>query len=392
MCQILDGLYIILRRIIIITYFRKMNWKNNFWQYLWIFATIIFWFAAAANFFDGQWNNPPDYYFQYEDGMTGEEKQAEFFRVEGLLFWKILANTIHLFLPFAILVYGNWFYLVKKYLSKQKYWAYLWRLAIFLLLISFVLNFQPELTIEQNLMVEGETIWVIPNILSVVNLTFWVAVFTTPLYLSFNWFQQNAQLADLRNEKLETELSFLKSQINPHFFFNTLNNLYALTLENSEAAPEVILKLSDLMRYTIYDGREEAVPIRQEITFIENYLELQRIRLHKKSTITFQHKVSNPELEVPPLLFVIFLENAFKHGVETLRDNAIVDLEISENEGVVKFYALNNYDHEERNLKGGLGLDNIKRRLKLLFGNHYKLEIVDQENTYRVYLTLNLNG
>lgn len=390
LCQFLNALYILLHGIIIITYFRKMNWKKDYWQYLWILGTILFWFAAGANFFDGQWNNPPDYYFQYEEGMTEAERQAEFFRVEGRLFWKILANTIHLFLPFAILVYGNWFYLVKNFLSKQKYWAYLWRLTLFLFLIAFVLNFQPELTIEQNVKTQGETIWIIPNFLSVLTLTFWVTVFTTPLYLSYNWFQQNAQLANLKSEKLETELSFLKSQINPHFFFNTLNNLYALTLENSTVAPEVILKLSDLMRYTIYDGRAESVSLQQEITFIENYLELQRIRLHKKSSITFQHNVSCPTLAVPPLLFVIFLENAFKHGVETLRDNAIVDIEISENEGVVKFYALNNYDHEERKLTDGLGLENVKRRLKLLFGDQYKLDIVDQENTYRVYLSLGI--
>jgi len=368
-----------------------MNGKKDYWQYLWILGNVLFWFAAGANFFAGQWNNPPDYYFQYEAGMTHAERQAEFFRVEGLLFWKILANTIHLFLPFAMLVYGNWFYFVKKYLSKQRYWAYIWRVALFLLLLAAILNFQPEFQFQPNYLKEyGKIRWVIPNVFTVLAIMFWVLIFTTPLYLSFNWFQQNAQLAALRNEKLETELSFLKSQINPHFFFNTLNNLYALTLENSKAAPEVILKLSDLMRYTIYDGRAESVPLQQEVTFIENYLELQRIRLHKKSTITFQHNISNLQLSVPPLLFVIFLENAFKHGVETLRDNAIVDIEISESKGVIKFYILNNYDHEERKLKGGLGLENVKRRLKLLFGNQYKLEIVDQENTYRVYLSLNL--
>jgi len=365
--------------------------RKNFLQYLWIIGTVIIWLTACAIFFDSQWNNPSDYYYQYEEGMTDSEKQAEFFRVDRLLFWKILANTLHLFIPFALLIYGNWFYFVKRYLTQQRYWAYLWRLALFALSIAFILNFQPEFQFSPNYLKHGgEILWVIPNLLIVLTIIFWILVFTTPIYLSFNWFQQNAQLADLRNEKLETELSFLKSQINPHFFFNTLNNLYALTLENSKAAPEVILKLSDLMRYTIYDGRAELVSIQQEITFIENYLELQRIRLHKKSSITFQHHVTNLKLQIPPLLFVIFLENAFKHGVETLRNNAIVDLELSENEGLIKFYVLNNYDHEERKIKGGLGLENIKRRLKLLFDNQYKLEIVDQENTYRVYLTLNL--
>lgn len=370
-----------------------MNWKKDLGKYLLILINIIGWIAACANFFDSQWNSPPDYFYQYQEGMTDVERQAEFFRVEGLLFWKILLNTIHLFLPFALLVYGNWFYLVKRYLTKQRYWGYIWRLALFALFNAFILNFHPEFDLGPNkLKSQGEVLWVLPNITYPLAAILWVLVFTIPLYLSFNWFQQNAQLADLRNAQLETELSFLKSQINPHFFFNTLNNLYALTLENSKAAPEVILKLSDLMRYTIYDGREESVPLQQEITFIENYLELQRIRLHKKSTITFHHNVTNTQLQVPPLLFVIFLENAFKHGVETLRDNAIVDLELSESEGVVKFYALNNYDHEERKLKAGLGLENVKRRLKLLFGNQYKLDIVDQENTYRIYLTLNLTA
>ncbi len=237
---------------------------------------------------------------------------------------------------------------------------------------------------------KGTVIFYIPKILEVMTLEFWVVLITTLFYLFFNWFQQNTQLANLKSEKLESELSFLKSQINPHFFFNMLNNLYALTLENSKAAPGVILKLSDLMRYTIYDGKESAVLLGQEVIFIENYLELQKIRLHKKSEITFQQNISNPKLAIPPLLFVIFLENAFKHGVETLRDNAIVDLQLTEKDGLIKFYVLNNYDHEERQKTGGLGLENIKRRLKLLFGATYKLEIVDQENTYRVYLTINL--
>ncbi len=102
-----------------------MNWKKDYWLYLWILGNVLFWLITGANFFDSQWNSPTEYYFQYEEGMTAAERQIEFFRVEQLLVWKILANTIHLFLPFALLVYGNWFYFVKRYLSKQRYWAYL---------------------------------------------------------------------------------------------------------------------------------------------------------------------------------------------------------------------------------------------------------------------------
>jgi len=371
-----------------------MNWKKNIGQQLLVAANVIFWIAVATNLFDGQLYSPPEYLYPYTPEMSEAERQMEFSRVEKTLYWKILGNVIYLILPFLILIYGNWLFLVKNFLSEQRYWGYVWRLSIFLLAFGFILSFHPEFNWENAYVKIGASdrvLFYIPEIFQVMTVGFWVIFLTTPLYLSYNWFQQNAQLIDLRNEKLETELSFLKSQINPHFFFNTLNNLYALTLENSKAAPEVILKLSDLMRYTIYDGKEPAVLISEEVTFIENYLELQKIRLHKKSEITFQKNIGNPKLEVPPLLFVIFLENAFKHGVETLRDNAIVDLQLTEKEGVIKFYALNNYDHEERLISKGLGLENIKRRLKLLFGSAYKLEIVDQENTYRVYLTIDLN-
>lgn len=367
--------------------------RKKWSKYLLIFANIIFWLSVILNYAVGLWNTPPDYFYHFPQGITAAEREEELLRVEAVFIWKVIGNTLHLFLPFILIIYGNWFYLVRRYLAKEKYWGYIWRLVLLLFSMAFILSFHPEMNQSNTaLRMNGNQVLPIPETLVLFTLCSWLIILTTPFYLSVSWFKQNAQLSALKNEKLETELSFLKSQINPHFFFNTLNNLYALTLENSKAAPEVILKLSDLMRYTIYDGRESAVPIAQEVRFIENYLELQKIRLYKKTTINFQKEISNPQLFLPPLLFVIFLENAFKHGVETLRDNAIVDLQLTENKGVIKFYCLNNYDHEERKIKGGLGLENIKRRLKLLFNQHYKLEIVDQENTYRIYLTINITG
>lgn len=357
-----------------------MNWKKNFGPYLLIIANIGFWVVMYVAWFSEFWEEQPINNPQFVGELKGGNAYY-LFRAFVLSFTVVTSALV--------VVYANWFWLVKDYLAKQKYWDYLWRLLVLLLVVSIFMSFHPRLEGSWLMFSTKSGIqFRIPEILTLMYIFFMITLLTTPLYLSYNWFQQNAQLADLKNEKLETELSFLKSQINPHFFFNTLNNLYALTLENSKAAPAVILKLSDLMRYTIYDGRAGAVPIAQEITFIDNYLELQKIRLHKKASINFQKEITNPNLMIPPLLFVIFLENAFKHGVETLRDNAIVDLQLIENEGVVKFYCLNNYDHEERNTSKGLGLENVKRRLKLLFDNRYKLEIVDQENTYRVYLTI----
>ena len=376
-------LYIILPQLIIIRYFGRMNWKKNLGKRLLIIGNVGFWIVLHVAWWTIFWEEQP---------MNDVGKTKTLQGGSTYYFLKSILLTITSVTPFMLIIYSNWFWLVKHYLAKQKYWAYVWRLFLLLFVVSFLMSFHPYLNQSNTYFGSGgNTLFRIPDTLVILNATFWVSLLTTPFYLSYNWFLLNTQLANLKNEKLETELSFLKSQINPHFFFNTLNNLYALTLENSKAAPDVILKLSDLMRYTIYDGKESVVLLGQEITFIENYLELQKIRLHKKSIITFQQNISNLKLEIPPLLFVIFLENAFKHGVETLRDNAIVDLQLTEKEGVIKFYALNNYDHEERQNSRGLGLENIKRRLKLLFGDAYKLEIVDQENTYRVYLTLNLN-
>jgi len=357
-----------------------MNWKKNFGAYLLLIANIVFWVVMYIAWFSIYWEDQP----VNDPAFVGELKGGKTY-----YFLRALCLSFSGVTSVLVVIYTNWFWLVKRYLAKQQYLDYFWRLVILLLVIAFFMSFHPALD-DAWLILKSreEVLWRIPRILTVMYVFFMVTLLTTPLYLSYNWFQQNAQLAELKNEKLETELSFLKSQINPHFFFNTLNNLYALTLENSKAAPAVILKLSDLMRYTIYDGRSAAVPISQEVAFIDNYLELQKIRLHKKAVINFQKEISNPDLEIPPLLFVIFLENAFKHGVETLRDNAIVDLQLIESEGVIKFYCLNNYDHEERNTSKGLGLENVKRRLKLLFKDRYKLEIVDQENTYRVYLTI----
>ncbi len=359
-----------------------MNWKKNIGKRLLILGNVGFWVVLHVVW----WT-----IFGEEQPINDAENTTAL--KGGIIYYSLrsVLITITSVTPFTVIIYSNWFWLVKNYLAEQKYWAYIWRLFLLLFGVSFLMSFHPYLN-QSNTHISsgGVSLFRVPDTLVILNATFWITLLTTPFYLSYNWFLQNTQLANLKNEKLETELSFLKSQINPHFFFNTLNNLYALTLENSKAAPKVILKLSDLMRYTIYDGKESAVFLGQEVKFIENYLELQKIRLHKKSEIIFQQNISNLKLEIPPLLFVIFLENAFKHGVETLRDNAIVDLQLTEKEGVVKFYALNNYDHEERQTSNGLGLENIKRRLKLLFGDNYKLEIVDQENTYRVYLTINL--
>ncbi|MEO0572598.1 MAG: histidine kinase, partial [Bacteroidota bacterium] len=141
------------------------------------------------------------------------------------------------------------------------------------------------------------------------------------IYQQLNW------LISVKLNQTHAELQLLKSQVNPHFFFNTLNNLYGLVVEKSEQAPEMVLKLSDMMRYTIYEGKEDVVSLTDEIQYLKNYIELHKIRHQKSVDIRFEHDVQS-DLKVAPLLFIILLENAFKHGVEGLTENAFIRLEL----------------------------------------------------------------
>ncbi|BDD03938.1 sensor histidine kinase [Aureibacter tunicatorum] len=212
-------------------------------------------------------------------------------------------------------------------------------------------------------------------------------VLPVPVFFIFWLYEQWKWLKNLKAEKAQAELALLRTQINPHFFFNTLNNLYALTIKNSMQAPEVILKLSDMMRYTIYEGEKELVSISDEIDYLNNYIELHQIRYKKSVDIIFEHEV-NPEIKIAPLLFIILLENAFKHGVETLAENAFIHIRLHENAGELCFEIENNFDPEESKSTQGIGLQNLKKRLVLLYENQHELNFNTKEDVYSVTLKI----
>lgn len=193
----------------------------------------------------------------------------------------------------------------------------------------------------------------------------------------------------LKNEQTQAELLHLRSQLNPHFFFNTLNNLYALTIKNSKQAPEVILKLSEMMRYTIYEGEKNNVSIENEITYLENYIELHKIRYRDPVLIDFKHSVDKT-LSIAPLLFINLLENAFKHGVDTLTENAFIKINLTNDPDFIYFSIENNFDKKERNQTKGIGLTNLKRRLSLLYPRAHKLEFTQQNNIYKATLKVSI--
>lgn len=207
------------------------------------------------------------------------------------------------------------------------------------------------------------------------------------------WFINEKQLKEIENQKLTAELSYLKAQINPHFFFNTLNGIYALARQKSDQTPDVILKLSDLMRYIIYEANTSKVLLSREINHLENYIDLQKIRLSEIVQVSFRVIGTAGILQIEPLLFSGFLENAFKHGIDYSRPGKIdILLEIKE-DGLI-FVVKNpipKLTKETNAQNSGVGLKNIKQRLQLVFPNRHKLNIYQKEGQHIVELYLKLN-
>ena len=192
----------------------------------------------------------------------------------------------------------------------------------------------------------------------------------------------------LERENLEQQLEYLKYQINPHFFMNTLNNIHALVDIDPEKAKTTILELSKMMRFVLYEGNKQRVPLDREITFLQNYIRLMKLRYTDKVRITVNTPQNIPNCDIPPLLFITFVENAFKHGVSYQQESFIdIKMEVG---AQLTFTCSNSKITKEEDKHGGVGLTNVKQRLDLIYGNRYSLDINDQADTYTVTLKIPL--
>ena len=197
----------------------------------------------------------------------------------------------------------------------------------------------------------------------------------------------------LEKEKTEFELSFLKAQVNPHFFFNTLNNIYSLIEDKDAFAANIVLKLSDLMRYTLYESNHTRIPLTRELQFIQDYVNLEKIR-HKNHVVIETTFSSAPEgLEIAPLILITFIENAFKHGVNNSIDASLVQISASVHEHTLTFTVKNSKPGKLKReiVQGGIGLVNVRRRLDLIYPNSYQLTMQNQPSFYTVNLTIVLH-
>ncbi len=220
---------------------------------------------------------------------------------------------------------------------------------------------------------------------------------TTLLKLSKSWFlliEADRKLIRAEKEKISNELLALRSQINPHFLFNSLNSVYSLALHQSAKTPAVILKISDLMRYMLYEANEEKVPLKDELNFIENYFELQKLRSDEKAEINLNITGQTVNLKIAPLLFLPFIENSFKHGVKGDPESGFTRIGISVTDEYIQLAVINNKGKIEKIEKSeyqGIGLQNARRRLELLYPGKHVLLIDDKDSSFEVKLKVDLS-
>ena len=221
--------------------------------------------------------------------------------------------------------------------------------------------------------------------------TFVNSIYAVLIYILIEWIKSMKQQAELISQKQTSELALLRSQVSPHFLFNTLNNIDSLIARDPDKASESVIKLSEIMRYMIYDTSSDNVPVSKEIEYLESYISLQRLRLKDPEYISF--KINNPQSSKPiaPMIFVSFIENAFKHGFKQMPSpGIIISLDVQENS--IFFSCINYYKKDETVIKdktSGIGLANVKRRLELIYPNKHTLKISNENNIFTVQLTLN---
>lgn len=195
----------------------------------------------------------------------------------------------------------------------------------------------------------------------------------------------------MRREKLVMELAYLKSQLNPHFLFNTMNNLYGLSLSEPERTPDVILRLGEMMRYMLYESNETLVPVDREIEYLTGFIELEKLRYPAETYVHFTLEGNVNGIMIAPLLFITFVENAFKHG--QLRDPAFpVHISLSISGSTLRFETSNQITFQNRDTAGGIGLKNVERRLALLYSGKHMLRVWQEADQFHTLLEINVNA
>ena len=301
-----------------------------------------------------------------------------------------------LYLPIKLLIQATVVYLNLNFLIPSFYhprtrrWLY-WVLVVVLLAATGLLNYFHELIVWKHFNTTGPD-----NLLQMYFMNCLLPlrflVFSALLNATVDFYKQKEYLKKVELEKATAELNFLKAQVNPHFLFNTLNNLYALILEKSDKSAESVLMLADIMKYLLSEGKESRVMLLKEIQLLQNYTALERLR-KPEIEITFTVSGNTEKLFITPLLLLPLVENAFKYGLNTVSKNGFIRIAIVCSEKEMHLKVANNIppaNNKEALYSLGIGIENVKKRLEILYSGKYDLEIRNENASFIVDLQLKL--
>lgn len=339
------------------------------------FKHILFWLGVF-------------FYFMFSSNITNYEG--------GYI--QLFHTTSKIIIPQIITAYVCLYVLIPRFLNTKKTVLFIFWLAI-LLIVMFALYvlihmyfYEPkyiQFYNEIELKYASASYW---ERLTTFSLLLSKAIkFLTPatLLLMARFYQNQQKYLKLNEQKKIAELTALKHQLNPHFLFNTLNNLYALAIKKSDQTPEVIEKLSDMLDYMLYRCNDTFVLLHKEIELIENYLSLEKIRYGKRVQISFQKNIDR-DVKIAPLILLTYIENAFKHGVSQELKEAIITLKIKLDGNLIVFNIKNSKSETsvENSTEHQIGLSNVKKQLDLIYADNYELTIDDNKDSYQVTLKL----
>lgn len=313
-------------------------------------------------------------------------------------YWYSLRSNLVEFPIHIILVYINLYYLLPRYIPNRlpKYLVLLFFAILAMSLVRIVLNYQFVTTeVWRESVIKEQSLFGFNYIIAVFIGELYVVGLTTAIKLIIDWVRTQRRARELERRNHETELSFLRSQVQPHFFFNTLNNLYSLTLDKSDKAPETVLKLSDLMSYVIYKGKNNKVSLPEEVTHIQNYIDLERLRYGDNLIAEINISGNIQGKFIPPLILMPFVENSFKHGAHYKNGAIPISINLSLNGNVLYFKVKNSKSRSksshEQSSNSGIGIQNTLRRLELLYDKNFNLDIIEDERTYQISLKITLD-
>jgi two-component system, LytTR family, sensor histidine kinase AlgZ len=307
---------------------------------------------------------------------------------------RLLFTGTQVFFNLAI-AYLNYFWILPRFLVNKRLWRYLIELIVPLILLVTIrvllMRYYIDGYTHQELYFYSAVYY-----LQVAADMFFILVFIGLLRFAVDLFELEARKKEIENENLSSELRFLKAQINPHFLFNTLNNLYYLAYSKSNHTTEVIERLSQMMRYMIYESNHPQVMLSKEIEYMENYISIERLRLNDQIPIRFDVQGDVSKVRIVPLIFITFLENAFKHGVSNNNPGSWIRAGIRIEGNMVDYTVENSIVRKERTSqddpeeKSGIGLQNVTRRLELSYPGRHVLEVGNMGDRFAVHLQLRL--